>query len=212
MNELITKLSEILITDERPEINHINQFNDYAAFCDGHILFCIKSNLISLVKYCYCMQDRFTQMGYEHDNPELWDPVAELSLIDFYGIFNEVPLFNRKVKCSECDGNGTEECNHCGSELNCKVCDGDGIEFQTSTETFKEPEFNSCFKFKDERWCSVKLYRILKSLELLFNAGEIISFFVSKKNKHVLMIKGQDFFVVLLGLMDGDGKKVIFER
>ncbi len=44
-------------------------------------------------------------------------------------------------QCPECDGDGEEECYHCGNMMDCEACDGTGLDdSKIDVEAFKKAE------------------------------------------------------------------------
>jgi len=217
VEEKLKRLSEILLTDDRKNIDHPNKVEDYTCFTEGHILFCVKTNLISLIDFCTCMENRIKEFGWIPLNEDKWNKVTELSISELSDVFKDVPVFRRdtKIKCEKCEGSGVEDCTHCGSELNCIDCDGSGFTLTPGEGTFLEPKPDTVFKFGERYWDSVKLYRSVRALEELFSISQKIEFFTSKNNSNNLMLKGDDFIIVIMALnpdyYETLGRKIIFE-
>ena len=108
----------------RPAMMKINYSNGYVYSTNGHIAAKIKA-VLCIKKYDEIEKYPNVENIFDQHKPT---DVKIFSVDDlFRSIMKiEVCFIPEKVKCGDCEGNGTLICDHCESEYDCGKCNGDG--------------------------------------------------------------------------------------
>lgn len=157
----------------RTNLTHPFSFNDMTGATDGHVLILIKG----LPKE-YEDTDLKIDTVLPPDNQEVLIDVEK-----FKKIIEQVPLVDEMIEeqnvCSECDGDGTIECDKCGSEVECEECEGTGYVMEKTKETGNKVPDRDC---KIEIDGVIFHCYVIEKLILVLNEIEIKSFkWISKE-------------------------------
>lgn len=98
----------------------------------------------------------------------------------------------KKVRCSECDGDGTNECHHCGSEYECDNCNGTGKEETNKIILTSDNEI----KFLNGYY-TVSLFNLIIQTALFLREENIIVHEPLDINQGTLFMVG-DFEIILM--------------
>ena len=139
-------------------------------------------------------------------------PIGKIMLSDIEEVINNItmlPKYQDKYKtCSECDGEGTIECDCCGHEKDCSECDGDGEvkcgEDEDGTYRFPHDE---CVKINNTHFGLNKMKELVENLSLV-DVKEL-NVYTTGSYRGFFGIPDSEVFILTMGITDGDGKEKI---
>lgn len=108
------------------KISKILDLGNYYGATDSQVLFMIPKSYFPEGVNPDELSVNPPDTSFIFNSPKRETPL-EFTFQNLITVLNKIPQTQDYDDCHECDGNGTIECDCCGSEVECKECDGDGV-------------------------------------------------------------------------------------